>query len=319
MNFINHIPMTWQFWAPILLVFVIIAVAVLSTAFIVKQQEAAIIERFGRFVRAAKAGLHFRWPLIERVAGRVNLRVDQLDVPVETKTQDDVFVHLTVSVQYGVKEDKAFEAFYSLRNSEQQITSYVFDVVRARVPGIKLDDVFEKKSEIADAIESELSQTMNAFGYNILKALVTDIEPDARVKAAMNEINEALRQRQAASERGEADRILRVKAAEAEAQSKALQGKGIADQRKAIVDGLRDSVTDFQGSVPGATTQDVMQLVLMTQYFDTLKEIGASSDTNTILLPHSPGGLSDIVSQVRDAIISASQVPAARSKEKVDA
>jgi regulator of protease activity HflC (stomatin/prohibitin superfamily) len=186
-----------------------------------------------------------------------------------------------------------------------QITAFVFDVVRARVPRIKLDDLFEKKDEIADAVKNELSHVMYDFGYGIVKALVTDIDPDHTVKESMNAINAAQRMRVAASEKGEADRILKVKAAEAEAQSKALQGKGIADQRRAIVDGLRESVDEFQRSIPGASAQDVMNLVLMTQYFDTLKEIGAASETNTILIPHSPGNLADLTAQMRTAMISA--------------
>ena len=236
--------------------------------------------------------------------------MQQLDVKVETKSEDNVFVHLTVAVQYFVKPEKVYEAFYKLDSPDLQITSFVFDVVRARVPRMKLDDVFEKKDEIADAIKSELSHTMDEFGYDFVKALVTDIEPDAKVKAAMNEINAAQRLRVAATEKGEAERILRVKAAEAEAQSKALQGKGIADQRKAIVDGLRESVTVFSDSVPGATPHDVMNLVLMTQYFDTLKEIGASAKSNTVLVPHSPGVLTDLAAQIRDALLTVQQVPA---------
>ncbi|MFQ3594104.1 MAG: SPFH domain-containing protein, partial [Gemmataceae bacterium] len=231
--------------------------------------------------------MNLKIPLIDAVAGRINLRVQQLDVRVETKTEDNVFLQAVVSVQYHVLPTKVYEAFYRLADPEAQITSYVFDVVRARVPQIKLDDVFEKKDEIAVAVKSELAEVMDDFGYGILKALVTDIDPDPKVKAAMNEINAAQRMRVAATEKGEADRILKVKAAEAEAQSKALQGKGIADQRKAIVDGLRLSVEEFRHGVPGATAQDVMNLVLMTQFFDTLKEVGLSSQTNTIMIPHS--------------------------------
>ena len=280
-----------------------------SAFFVVRQQTAAVIQRFGKFARVAHPGLNLKIPLIEDIAGHVSLRVHQLEVKVETKTEDNVFVHLTVSVQYLVKTDKVDAAYYKLQDSSAQITSYVYDVVRARVPRMKLDDTFEKKDEIADAVESELSHTMNEFGYGIVKALVTDIEPDAKVKQAMNEINAAQRMRVAAAEKGEADRILKVKAAEAEAQSKALQGKGIADQRKAIVDGLRESVADFQEGVRGTTAQDVMNLVLMTQYFDTLKEIGAASKGTTILLPHSPGALTDIAGQIRNAIIAGGQVP----------
>jgi regulator of protease activity HflC (stomatin/prohibitin superfamily) len=207
-----------------------------------------------------------------------------------------------------VLPEKVYDAYYRLANANTQITAFVFDVVRARVPRIKLDDLFEKKDEIADAVKNELSHVMYDFGYGIVMALVTDIDPDHTVKEAMNAINAAQRMRIAATEKGEADRILKVKAAEAEAQSKALQGKGIADQRRAIVDGLRESVDEFQKSVPGATAQDVMNLVLMTQYFDTLKEIGASSVSNTILIPHSPGSLSDLTSQMRTAMITADAV-----------
>lgn len=305
----------WKILAALLVLFIIFGGALFS----VKQQTAAIVQRFGKFVRVAGSGLNIKAPLIDTVAGRVNLRVQQLNVKVETKTEDNVFVHLTVSVQYFVKPDKVYEAFYKLDDPTLQITSFVFDVVRARVPRMKLDDVFEKKDEIADAIKSELSHTMDEFGYDIVKALVTDIEPDAKVKAAMNEINAAQRLRVAASEKGEAERILRVKAAEAEAQSKALQGKGIADQRRAIIDGLKESVAEFSQSVPGADAHDVMSLVLMTQYFDTLKEIGAASKSNTILMPHSPGVLTDLTAQIRDALITARQVPAPSARRDGEA
>ena len=222
---------------------------------------------------------------------------------------EDVVLGLGLdAVQYHVLPDKVYEAFYKLSDPTTQITAYVFDSVRARVPRMKLDDVFEKKDEIADAVRDELSHVMEGFGYGIVKALVTDIDPDHKVKEAMNEINAAQRLRVAATEKGEAERILKVKAAEAEAQSKALQGKGIADQRKAIVEGLRESVDTFQKSVPGATAHDVMSLVLMTQYFDTLKEIGMTARTNTILIPHSPGHMSDLTEQIRNAMMTAEQV-----------
>lgn len=278
------------------------------TFFTVGQQTAAVVQRFGKFVCVATSGLNFKIPWIDWVVGHINLRVQQLNVEVETKTEDNVFVKVIVSVQYFVMPEKVYEAFYKLDDPDKQITSFVFDVVRARVPKIKLDDVFSKKDEIADAVKGELAGVMDDFGYNILKTLVTDIDPDKKVKESMNEINAAQRLRVAATEKGEADRILKVKAAEAEAQSKALQGKGIADQRRAIVDGLRESVDQFQKAVSGATAQDVMQLVMMTQYFDTLKEVGASSRSNVILIPHSPGNLNDLTSQMRDALIVADQV-----------
>lgn len=278
------------------------------TFFIVQQQSVAVIQRFGRFTRLAQPGLHAKVPFIDWIAGRVKLRLQQLDVKVETKTADNVFVHVTVSVQYFVLPDKVYDAFYKLDNFSKQVSSFVFDVVRARLPKILLDDVFEKKDEVADAVKQELAQVMSDFGYGIVKALVTDIDPDAKVKDSMNEINASTRLRAAAQEKGEADRILRVKAAEAEAQSMALQGKGIAEQRRAIVEGLRESIDTFQKSIPEAKAMDVMQLVLLVQYFDTLKEIGASSRTNTILLPHSPGNLNDVSTQLRDALITAGQV-----------
>ncbi len=280
-------------------------VLLVTGLFTVNQQSAAIVQRFGKFTRVAMPGLNFKVPLIDTVAGRMNLRVRQLDVAVETKTEDNVFVKVVVAVQYFVLPEKVYDAFYRLADAENQITAFVFDVVRARVPRISLDDVFEKKDEIAIAVKGELSEVMDDFGYGIVKALVTDIDPDPKVKEAMNAINAAQRMRVAATEKGEAERILKVKSAEAEAQSKALQGKGIADQRKAIVDGLRESVDEFQKSVPGTSAQDVMNLVLMTQYFDTLKEIGASSETNTILIPHSPGSLTDLTNQMRTAMITA--------------
>jgi regulator of protease activity HflC (stomatin/prohibitin superfamily) len=294
----------------------IAAIAALTSMFFtVEQRTSAIVQRLGKFVREAGPGLNVKVPFIDKVAGRINLRVLQLDVKIETKTEDNVFVQMVVAVQYYVLPEKAYDAFYKLDDARRQITSYVFDVVRAQVPKIKLDDVFEKKDDIADIVKSELAQVMEGFGYGILKALVTDIDPDAKVKQSMNEINAAQRMRVAATERGEADRILKVKAAEGDAQSKALQGRGIADQRQAIVAGLRDSVDEFQRSVPGTTAKDVMNLVLMTQYFDTLKEIGASSRSNTILIPHSPGSLASLSEQIRNAMIEANQtVEGARAR-----
>ena len=282
----------------------LILVAVASL-YVVEQQTNGVVERFGRFSRVAQPGLNAKIPFVDRVVGRPSLRVQQLDVEVETKTADDVFVRVMVSVQYYILPESVYRAFYMLDDGQRQIRSFVFDVVRARVPSIIVDDVFSKKDDIANAVKNELAQMMGEFGYGILKALVTDIDPDARVKAAMNEINAAQRLRIASEERGEADKILRVKAAEADAAAKALAGRGIADQRMAIVDGLRESVNEFQKSVPGASPQDVMQLVLMTQYFDTLKDVGAASRTNTILMPHSPGALGDIAAQLRNAMITA--------------
>lgn len=287
---------------------IIFGIWVVAGLYIVRQQTAKIIERFGKFKKVSQAGLHWRIPLIDRIAGTLSLKIQQLDVRIETKTKDNVFVYVVVSVQYHVIHDKVIDAFYRLQQPDLQIRSYVYDVVRARVPVIKLDTVFETKDEIAQAVKNELSQIMDDFGYGIIKSLVTDIDPDAKVKASMNQIQTAQRLKQAAIEEAEAEKIRVVKAAEAEATSKALQGKGIADQRLAIVNGLRESVTDFQDNVPGTSAQDVMNLVLMTQYFDTLKDVGLSSETNTILIPHSPGGMNQVSDQLRDAMIQANAV-----------
>ena len=288
--------------------FVIAVIFLVAGIYVVRQQSAAIIERFGRFKRISNSGLHFRIPIVDRIAGRLNLRIQQLDVKVETKTKDNVFLFVMVSVQYCVIPEKVQDAFYRLQNAEAQITSYVYDVVRAKVPGIILDNVFETKDDIAQAVKIELEQIMDDFGYGIVKALVTDIDPDANVKESMNQINAAQRLRVAALDQAEAEKIKVVKAAEAEAESKALQGRGIADQRTAIVNGLEASVSQFRSNVSGTTPQDVMNLVLMTQYFDTLKEVGTQSGSNTILLPHSPAGMTDISEQLRNAMITANEV-----------
>ena len=287
----------------LLIIIGVIAFLLYSSIIMVGQQNIAIIERFGKFSKMASPGLNFVIPFIDKVQGEITLRIIQLDVDIETKTSDDVFVQVTVSIQYFVRPDKVYEAFYKLSNPRMQIRSFVFDVVRARVPKIKLDDVFEKKDDIAIAVKSELSNVMEEFGYGFVKALVTDINPDEKVKEAMNDINAAKRRREAATEKGEAEKIMVVKAAEADAESKALEGKGIADQRKAIIDGLRESVYNFKNEVTGVTSQDVMNLVLLTQYFDTLKEVGSGANSNTLMIPHSPGALGDLVSQLRNAVI----------------
>lgn len=291
----------------LIIVIVVIILVIADGIFIVRQQTSGIVERLGKFHRIGSAGLNFKIPLIDRVAGRLSLRIQQLDVRVETKTKDNVFVLVVVSVQYYVLPSKVVDAFYRLQNPQSQITSFVFDTVRARVPTIILDDLFEKKDDIAQAVKAELDTVMDDFGYGIVKALVTDIDPDAKVKASMNEINAAQRLREAAVQQAEADKIRVVKAAEGEAESKALQGQGIANQRKAIIDGLKESVENFSNNIEGTKAQDVMNLVLMTQYFDTIKDIGLTGKSNTILIPHSPGGMGDISEQMRNAIITANE------------
>jgi len=274
----------------------------------VEQSSIGIVEKWGRFTNTATPGLHCLNPFCgESMAGTITLRIQELDIRCETKTLDNVFVAVSVSVQYHVVHDSVYDAYYKLTNPRQQITAYVCNVVRSTVPRIKLDQVFETKEEIAHAVRDELEKVMGTFGYAISQALVTDIEPDAKVKASMNEINAAQRLRVAAADQAEAQKIVSVKAAEAEAESKYLSGLGIARQRRAIVDGLRDSVLAFSEVVGGTTPKDVMDLLLINQYFDTLKEIGAHSKTTTIFIPHSPGGVSDVATQVRDGFIQGSQ------------
>jgi regulator of protease activity HflC (stomatin/prohibitin superfamily) len=280
--------------------------------FTVSTAKAAVVQRFGKFVRVAGAGLNFKMPWIEKVVSRVDLRVQQLDLKMETKTKDNVFVQIPVSIQYHVLPDRVYEAYYKLSDPKEQIGSYVFNVILGHVPKMILDEAFERQSDIAVAVKQELDGVMEGFGYGIVKALVTDIIPDAKVKAAMNDINAARREQEAANARGEAEKILKVKQAEAEAQSKQLQGQGIANQRKAIIDGLRESVELFKQGVEGATAKDVMVLVLLTQYFDTLKDIGSGSHSNTILMPHSPGALKDFYDQIRNAIVLGGAVNSAQ-------
>jgi regulator of protease activity HflC (stomatin/prohibitin superfamily) len=277
----------------------------LGWLFTVEQQTAAIVERFGRFRRIATAGLNLKLPLIDRVAGRLSLRVQQLDVNVESKASDDVFVVLAIAVQYYVIEEKVKEAFYRLTNPHQQIESFVFDLVRAEVPKMTLDEVFQKKDAIAQAVKDELSETMDQYGYGIVKALVNDIDPDHRVKDAMNEVRAAERQREAAIQKGEAAKILRVKEAEGEAESKRLQGEGLAAQRKAIAEGLRQSVDLVTAGAIGVDEQTVINLLLLVQYMDTLKDIAANTRSNTLFLPHSPGALGELFEQIRNSVLVA--------------
>tara|TARA_B100001769_G_scaffold81633_1_gene61952 strand:+ start:484 stop:1422 length:939 start_codon:yes stop_codon:yes gene_type:complete len=286
---------------------------VLSGLFIVKQQSSAIVERFGRFLVVRRPGLHIKIPLVDRIAGRLSLRILQLDVIVETKTKDDVFVKLKVSVQYKVIEDKVYDAFYKLDYPQDQITSYVFDVVRAEVPKMILDDVFEKKDEIANAVKSELNDAMSNYGYDIIKALVTDIDPDAEVKTAMNKINAAERQKVAAQYEGDAARILIVEKAKAEAESKRLQGQGIADQRREIARGLEESV-DVLNNV-GINSQEASALIVVTQHYDTLQSIGEETNSNLILLPNSPQAGSDMLNNMVASFTASNQIGEAMKKQ----
>jgi len=276
----------------------IILLLIIKSIILVNEKTVAVIQRLGKFKKMSPAGLGFIIPFIDKKAGRINLRVQQLDVDVETKTRDDVFVHIRVSVQFQVMKDKLHESFYSLDNPRHQISSYVFDDVRAEVPKMELDDVFAKKEEIAVAVRQNIADSMDDYGYMIVKALITDIDPDAHVKESMNRINAAKRDKEATMEEAEAAKITVVKAAEADAESKRLSGEGIAQQRLEIVRGFKESVEDFQKSLKNITHEEVMQFVLLTQYFDTLNNIGANGKNTTMLMPHSPGAMQDFQQQI---------------------
>ena len=283
--------------AILLVLALVILVTVLKTLYTVRTASAGVVERFGKFDRITRPGLHVLVPFAERVFF-VDLQVKQASFSVETKTRDNVFVQIPVSVQYQVLEERIFDAFYRLSAPQKQIESFVFNSILGHVPKLTLDETFEQQSGISVAVKIELDQIMSGFGFNIMTALVTDIIPDVKVKTAMNDINAAQRAQVAAQARGEAEKILKVKQAEAEAESKALQGKGIAQERQAIIEGLRASIENFRESVPGATAEDVMALVLLTQYFDTLKDIGTRSGTNTLFLPNNPGAANDYMVQI---------------------
>ena len=290
-----------------------------GTFFIVKQQSAAIIERFGKFTSTRQSGLQLKIPIIDRVAGRLSLRIQQLDVVVETKTKNDVFVKVKVSVQYMVIKDKVYDAFYKLDYPQDQITSYVFDVVRAEVPKMILDDVFEKKDDIAIAVKGELNEAMKNYGFDIIKTLVTDIDPDAQVKESMNRINASEREKVAAQFEGDAQRILIVERAKAEAESKRLQGQGIADQRREIARGLEDSVKVLNGV--DINSQEASALIVVTQHYDTLQSVGSESNSNLILLPNSPQAGSEMLNNMVASFTASNQIgeemkKAALRKEK---
>jgi regulator of protease activity HflC (stomatin/prohibitin superfamily) len=293
-------------------------IILVSSFFVVKQQTAAIIERFGKFHSIRQSGLHLKIPIVDRIAGKLSLKIQQLDVIIETKTLDDVFVRLKVSVQYKVIKDKVYDAFYKLDYPHDQITSYVFDVVRAEVPKMKLDDVFVRKDDVAIAVKSELNDAMMEYGYDIIKTLVTDIDPDAQVKAAMNRINAADREKTAAQFEGDAARILIVEKAKAEAESKRLQGQGIADQRREIARGLEESVEVL--NKVGINSQEASALIVVTQHYDTLQSIGQETNSNLILLPNSPQAGSQMLNDMVASFTASNQIGEAMkaSKKKKD-
>jgi regulator of protease activity HflC (stomatin/prohibitin superfamily) len=294
-------------WILLAILGVVVLSLILGSFFTVKTAQVAVITRFGKFLRVAEAGLNWKFPYIDSVAGLVSLRVNQITLTMETKTKDNVFVTIPISVQNRVRPEKVYDAYYKLSDPVAQIKSYVEQVILGHVPGMTLDEVFASQSSIAAAVKQELDADMATFGYEIVNVLVTDIVPDSKVKSAMNDINAAQREQVAANARGEAEKILVVKKAEAEAESKALQGQGIANQRKAIIEGLQVSIEQFQKVVDGASSKDVMQLVMVTQYFDTLKSIGESDKTNTLFLSHSPGAVKEVSEQIMESMLVATK------------
>tara|TARA_B100000780_G_scaffold230030_1_gene169716 strand:+ start:3996 stop:4925 length:930 start_codon:yes stop_codon:yes gene_type:complete len=306
------------FITPILILLFVLLL--FGTFFVVKQQTAVLIERFGKYTSARQSGLQLKIPIVDRIAGRISLKIQQLDVVIETKTKDDVFVKLKVSVQYKVIKDKVYDAFYKLDFPQDQITSYVFDVVRAEVPKMKLDDVFERKNDIANAVKSELNEAMQNYGYDIIKTLVTDIDPDLQVKEAMNRINASEREKVAAQFEGDAQRILIVEKAKAEAESKRLQGMGIADQRREIARGLEDSVKVLNNV--DINSQEASALIVVTQHYDTLQSVGGSTNSNLILLPNSPQAGSEMLNNMVASFTASNQIgeemkkAAARKEDK---
>ncbi|NQY66972.1 MAG: SPFH domain-containing protein [Flavobacteriales bacterium] len=289
-----------------------------NAIFTVKQKTAVVIERLGKFLRVAEPGLQFKIPIIDQKAGLVNLRVMELPVEIETKTKDDVFVRLIVSVQYFVtgNPEGIRKAHYQFDNPGQQIQSYVFDSIRSEVPKLILDEVFSEKDRIANAVRDELTETISEFGFEIIKALVTDIDPDSKVKNSMNEINAAKRMKEAAKEYAEAEKIKVVTAAEAEAQSKKLQGEGIANQRIAIANGLKHSVEEVKGAMEdGVSGQQVMNMLFMTQHYDTISRL-SEGNVSTIFMPYSPSSVGSLQSEIQSGLLGVDMLKEAKAKQE---
>ncbi|MCC9728540.1 SPFH domain-containing protein, partial [Streptococcus agalactiae] len=281
---------------------VLVIVLLITSLYVVKQQTVAIIERFGKYQKTATSGIHIRVPLgIDKIAARVQLRLLQSEIIVETKTKDNVFVTLNIATQYRVNENNVTDAYYKLIKPEAQIKSYIEDALRSSVPKLTLDELFEKKDEIALEVQHQVAEEMSTYGYIIVKTLITKVEPDAEVKQSMNEINAAQRKRVAAQELANADKIKIVTAAEAEAEKDRLHGVGIAQQRKAIVDGLADSIQELKDANVTLTEEQIMSILLTNQYLDTLNTF-AINGNQTIFLPNNPEGVEDIRTQVLSAL-----------------
>lgn len=291
------------FFIFILFLLLVAGLIVISSLYVVKQQSVAIIERFGRYQKISDSGIHMRAPFgIDKIAARVQLRLLQSEIVVETKTQDNVFVTMNVATQYRVNESNVKDAYYKLMRPEAQIKSYIEDALRSSVPKLTLDELFEKKDEIALEVQRQVAEEMSTYGYIIVKTLITKVEPDAEVKQSMNEINAAQRKRVAAQELAEADKIKIVTAAEAEAEKDRLHGVGIAEQRKAIVDGLADSIKELKGANVDLTEEQIMSILLTNQYLDTLNNFADKEGNNTIFLPANPDGVENIRTQILSAL-----------------
>ena len=291
------------FFIFILFLLLVAGLIVISSLYVVKQQSVAIIERFGRYEKISNSGIHMRAPFgIDKIAARVQLRLLQSEIIVETKTQDNVFVTMNVATQYRVNENNVTDAYYKLMRPEAQIKSYIEDALRSSVPKLTLDELFEKKDEIALEVQRQVAEEMSTYGYIIVKTLITKVEPDAEVKQSMNEINAAQRKRVAAQELAEADKIKIVTAAEAEAEKDRLHGVGIAEQRKAIVDGLADSIKELKGANVDLTEEQIMSILLTNQYLDTLNNFADKKGNNTIFLPANPDGVENIRTQILSAL-----------------
>lgn len=286
-----------------------------QTVYSVKQQSNVIIERFGKFKTITGPGLHVKVPFIDKKVGHSDLRIQQLDLNIETKTKDNVFVKIAVSIQYSINPDRVYDAFYKLSDHKRQMTSYVFDTIRASVPKLTLDETFEKKDDIAKDVKLTIGKEMSEFGYDIINTLISDVNPDEKVKASMNEINAAQRHRAAATELAQADKIRAVTEAEGRAEAQKLQGVGLANQRKAIIEGFAESMNELKDK--GISESNVTSVILFTQYLDTLQAM-ADKGTNSIMIPSGPSGMNDMMNQIQQGILQGSTSAAAVNKHIED-
>lgn len=289
--------------ATIVIVFILLIIlgTLFDGYFIVRTREAAILERLGKFQKVAHAGLHFKMPWVDRVRDKISLQVRQLDVMVETKTKDNVFVQIPVAVQYEVVQGREREAYYMLSNHEQQIVAYVQDNVRSSVANMNLDDSFSSKDTIARNVAASLRDNMAEYGWNFVNTLVTDIRPDSRVRESMNSINAAQREREAAVAQAEAEKIRVVKEAEGAAEAKKLQGRGVADQRKEIVEGIAQQYEMLRDA---GVEESPEALMLVSQYLDAMVDVSHNGQASVLYMPSNPQGMGDLFSGMRDVLMA---------------